>query len=130
MVQTGQATDVAAAAIDHCRRFSQAMVEGDADALEALLADDFTYTHKNARVEPRAELIPSIRGGRQNARMDFEEMAVRSYPGMAIVNGLAHMRVGPADSRIEFDSRFTAVLADVEGAWRLVLYHSTGVPEQ
>ena len=130
MVRTGQATDVTAAAIDHCHRFSHAMVEGDADALEALLADDFTYTHKSARVEPRAELIPSIRGGRKNARMDFEEMPVRSYPGTAIVNGLSHMRVGPPGSRIEFDSRFTAVLAEVDGAWRLVLYHSTGVPEE
>jgi hypothetical protein len=106
------------------------MVEGDADTLELLLADDFTYTHKSAWVEPRAELIPSIRGGRKNTRMDFEEMTVRSYPGTAIVNGLAHMRVGPQDSLIEFDSRFTAVLIDVEQAWRLVLYHSTGVPEE
>ena len=64
------------------------MVEGYADALEALLADEFTYTQKNSRVEPRAELIPSIRGGRKNARMDFEEMTVRSYPSTAIDKGI------------------------------------------
>ncbi len=129
MVQTGQTTDLSAVVVDHCLRFSQAMVEGDADTLELLLADDFTYTHKSAWVEPRAELIPSIRGGRKNTQMEFDEMTVRSYPGTAIVNGLAHMRVGPADNLMQFDSRFTAVLIELEQAWRLVLYHSTGVPE-
>lgn len=129
MVQSEQVTEVEQQAIEATRRFAQAMVEGDADALDALLAAEFTYTHKSARVEPRDELIPSVRGGRRNARMDFEGMRVRSYPGVAIVNGLAHMRVGPADRPIEFDSNFTAVWVDVDGSQRLVLYHSTGVSE-
>ena len=116
-------------AIGRTLRFARAMVDGDADALDSLLAPDFTYTHKSARVEPRDELIPSVRGGRRNARMDFEGMSVRSYPGTAIVNGVAHMRVGPADQPIEFDSNFTAVWVDVDGSPRLVVYHSTGVPE-
>ncbi len=129
MVQSEQVTAVEQQAIESTQRFAQAMVDGDADALDSLLAPDFTYTHKNARVEPRDEIIPSVRGGRRNARMDFEGMSVRSYPGAAIVNGVAHMRVGPADQPIEFDSNFTAVWVDVDGSQRLVVYHSTGVPE-
>ncbi len=129
MVQSEQVTEVEQQAIERTRRFAQAMVDGDANALEALLATDFTYTHRNARVEPRDELIPSVRGGRRNARMDFEGMSVRSYPGMTIVNGLAHMRVGPADRLIEFDSNFTAVWVEIDDSSRLVVYHSTGVPE-
>ena len=82
-----------------------------------------------ARVEPRDELIPSVRGGRRNARMYFEGMTVRSYPGVAIVNGLAHLRVGPADKPIEFSSNFSAVWVDVGGSLRLVVYHSTRLPD-
>lgn len=129
MVQSEQATEVERQAIERTRRFAQAMLDGDASALETLLATDFTYTHRNARVEPRDELLPSVRGGRRNARMDFEGMSVRCYPGTTIVNGLAHMRVGPVDRPIEFDSNFTAVWVEIDDSWRLVVYHSTGVPE-
>ncbi|MDA0366179.1 MAG: nuclear transport factor 2 family protein [Chloroflexi bacterium] len=129
MVQTTQAAQREGEVIERTRAFSQAMVDGNPSVLEALLAADFTYTHKNARVEPRAELIPSVRGGRRNARMDFDEIAVRSYPGATIVSGLAHMRVGPADRLIEFDSRFSAVWVEIDGEWRLAAYHSTGVPD-
>ncbi len=117
------------ATIERTRRFARAMVDGDADALEALLAPGFTYTHRSARVEPRDELVPSVRGGRHNDRMDFEEMSVRAYAGATVVQGVAHMRAGPADAPIVFDSHFTAVWVDVEGAPRLAVYHSTGVPE-
>ncbi len=129
MVQSEQVTEVQQQAIELTRRFALAMVAGDADVLEALLAPDFTYTHRNARVEPRDELLPSVRGGRRNARMDFEGMSVRSYLGTTIVNGLAHMRVGPQDRLVEFDSNFTAVWVEIDDSWHLVVYHSTGVPE-
>ncbi len=129
MVQSGGRAAVDERAIESTRQFGQAMVDGDADALEALLAPDFTYTHKSGRVEPCEEFIPSVRGGRRNARMDFEGMHVRAYPGTAVVNGVAHMRVGPVDKPLEFDSSFTAVWVDLDGTWRLVVYHSTGLPE-
>jgi hypothetical protein len=79
-------------AIERTLRFSRAMVDGDADALEALLAPGFTYTHRSARLEQRDELVTSVRGGRRNARMDLEEMSVRAYAGATVVQGLAHMR--------------------------------------
>lgn len=129
MVQTTQTTQAEREAIERTRAFARALVDGDPEALDALLAADFTYTHKNAWVEPRDELIPSVRGGRRNDRMDFDEMRVRTYPATTVVNGLAHMRVGPADRLVSFDSRFSAVWVEVDGAWKLALYHSTGVPD-
>ncbi len=128
MVQA-QASAVEQAAMERAVAFSRAMVAGDADALEDLLAPDFTYTHMNARVEPRSELIPSVRGGRKNQRMDFEQLWTRSYPGVVLVNGLNHMVVGTVEKPVQFDSNFTAVLVDLDGQWRLVAYHSTKVPE-
>jgi hypothetical protein len=130
MVQTtSQVTAAEQAAMDRAVAFSRAMVAGDADALEDLLAPDFTYTHMNARVEPRSELIPSVRGGRKNQRMDFEDLWTRAYPGVVLVNGLNHMIAGPVDKPVVFDSQFNAVLVDLDGKWRLVAYHSTKIPE-
>ncbi|MDA0256151.1 MAG: nuclear transport factor 2 family protein [Chloroflexi bacterium] len=117
-------------AIERTLRFARAMVEGDAHALEELLAPGFTYTHRSARVEPREELVGSVRGGRRSARMDLEEMSVRAYGDAAVVQGVAHMRAGPADAPIVFDSRFTALWVDVEEAPRLAVYHSTGLPQE
>ena len=131
MVQTEQQTSVDEAAIERMLEFSRAMVKGDADALEELLAPDFTYTHMSARVEPREELMESIRGGRHNDRMDFEHMRVRSYPGATIVNGLNHMRIDYADRPpLAFDSHFSGMWVDVDGTSKLVVYHSTRVPEE
>ena len=127
--QAGAGSAVEQAAIDRAVAFSRAMVAGDADALEDLLAPDFTYTHMNARVEPRSELIPSVRAGRKNQRMDFENLWTRAYPGVVLVNGLNHMIAGSVEKPVVFDSNFTAVLVELDGKWRLVAYHSTKVPE-
>ncbi len=131
MVQAEQQTDVDAAAIERMLGFSRAMVVGDADALEEMLAPDFTYTHMGGRVEPRDELIESVHKGRHNDRMDFEHMAVRTYPNTTIVNGLNHMRIDyPDRESLAFDAHFTGVWVDVDGASKLVVYHSTRVPEE
>lgn len=128
MVQSTQTTEATERALEVAQAFSRAMVAGDADALEELLAPGFAYIHMSARVEPREEIIPSVRGGRKNRRMDFEDLSVQSYPGAALVRGLNHMTTG-GDPPLEFDSRFTAVLVDLDGAWKLATYHSTRVPE-
>jgi uncharacterized protein DUF4440 len=131
MVQTqaGAGSAVEQAAMERAVAFSRAMVAGDAEALEDLLAPDFTYTHMSARVEPRSELIPSVRGGRKNQRMDFEGMWARAYPGVVLVNGLNHMVAGSVEKPVIFDSQFNAVLVDLDGKWRLLAYHSTKIPE-
>ena len=130
MADEGASTADEQQAIERTRRFARAMVDGDADALEGLLATGFTYTHRSARVEPRDELVASVRGGRHSARMDLEEMSVRAHAGATVVQGVAHMRAGPADAPIVFDSHFTAVWVDAGGSWLLAVYHSTGVPEE
>ena len=131
MVQSEQRTSIEIAAIERMLEFSKAMVAGDPEALEELLAPDFTYTHMSARVEPREELMESIRGGRHNDRMDLENMSVRSYPGATIVNGLNHMRIDYADRpSLAFDSHFSGMWVDIDGASKLVVYHSTRVPEE
>jgi len=129
MVQSEQHTRIEQDAIEGTRAFAQAMVAGDIAALEELLAPAFTYTHKNARVEPREDVLQGVRDKGGRARMDVEELEVSAYPGAAIVTGLTHMRVDLPAGPLEFDSRFSAVWVDARGKRRLALYHSTGVPE-
>ena len=41
----------------------QAMAAGDADALGALLADDFTLVHMTGYLQPKAEWLADVRSG-------------------------------------------------------------------
>src|SRR5688572_28920958 len=40
-----------------------AMTKGDLAALDRMLADDFIYTHSNARVETKQQLIDALKSG-------------------------------------------------------------------
>ena len=131
MVQTGQQADIEAAAIARMLEFSTLMANGDVEALEELLTPDFTYTHMNGVVDPRDAIIETRRSGRGRARMDFDQMSVRTYPNTTIVNGLNHMRIEYEDGPpLVFDAHFTGVWVDVDGTSKLVVYHSTRVPEE
>ncbi len=124
--QDGSASD-GAQAIERTLGFARLMVEGGADELEALLAPGFTYVHRSARLETRDEITGAVRDGRRYGRMELEELSARAYGGATVVQGIAHMRGGSAASPVEFDSRFTAVWVEVDGAPRLAAYHSTGL---
>jgi ketosteroid isomerase-like protein len=56
-------TDVAAAVRVNYESQRQAMVAGDADALGALLADDFTLTHMTGYLQPKAKWLADVRSG-------------------------------------------------------------------
>ncbi|MGW1024409.1 nuclear transport factor 2 family protein [Streptomyces sp. NPDC002577] len=45
------------------RAYLQAMAEDDAEALDALLGDEFTLTHMTGYVQPKAEWLFQMRGG-------------------------------------------------------------------
>ena len=56
-------TDVAAAVLANYEKQRRAMVAGDADALGALLADDFTLVHMTGYRQPKAEWLADVRSG-------------------------------------------------------------------
>ncbi|MHB9863660.1 nuclear transport factor 2 family protein [Streptomyces sp. YIM S03343] len=46
------------------RAYLQAMTDGDTDALDDLLDDDFTLTHITGYIQPKAEWLAQMRAGR------------------------------------------------------------------
>jgi hypothetical protein len=56
-------TDIRAAALANYEGQRRAMVAGDADALGALLAGDFTLVHMTGYRQPRAEWLADVRSG-------------------------------------------------------------------
>ena len=73
----GEGTGVAAAVRANYEGQRRAMVAGDADALGALLADDFTLVHMTGYAQPKAEWLADVRSGAMSySSMEDVEVSV------------------------------------------------------
>ena len=104
----------------------EAMTKGDANALDEILADDLIYTHSTARIATTASFIEAITSGRSNYRsVERKDVNVRQIGDSAVVTGHAKFHVG--DNK--FEARFIDVYAKRNGAWQMVAWQSTRVPD-
>jgi ketosteroid isomerase-like protein len=107
-----------------------AMRDGDADALDALCADELFYLHSNASNDTKSSLIAKIRSRElrcPDVRHEPEDevlvtgdtaVATGRVTGTVYVNGAA----------AELDNRAMAVWSRQRGRWRLLAYQSTPIP--
>jgi ketosteroid isomerase-like protein len=107
-----------------------ATVKADFAALDSLLADDLTYTHSNAKVETKKELLDLMRSGHYKYNsLQPEDMKVRAYGDTAVINGTAAVDVVSGGNPLKLKVRFTDVWAKRGGRWQLVAWQSTRIPE-
>ena len=68
----------------------KATIANDFATLEAVLADDLTYTHSNGVVDTRASYIESLRNGKTKYEsIDRSPSLVRVYGNTALITGSA-----------------------------------------
>jgi hypothetical protein len=104
----------------------EAMTSGDVKALGEILADDLIYTHTTARLDTKASFIEAITSGRSNYKsVERKDVEVRDLGDTAVVTGHAKFHVG--DNK--FEARFIDVYAKRNGAWQMVAWQSTRLPE-
>jgi ketosteroid isomerase-like protein len=111
------------------RRF-EAMRKQDWAALDASLADDLVYVHSTARVESKAEHTGNLRAGRPHYRgIAPRDRQVRVRGDVGIVNGVSEMHVENAGKEQRFTVCYLAVYTRAGGAWRMMAWQSTRVPD-
>jgi hypothetical protein len=110
-----------------------AMVKGDRAALEKLLSDDLTYTHSTALLETKEQFIKSVTSG----SIDYVSIVpsepdwkVRINGTTAVVNGVAAVNVVDNGNDRKIRIRFTTAHANRGGAWQLLAWQSTVIPEK
>ena len=104
----------------------EAMVKGDVKVLEEILADDLIYTHTTARLDTKASFIDAVKTGRSNYKsVEREDVKVRQFGDTAVVTGHAKFHVG--DNK--FEARYTDVYVKRDGAWQMVAWQSTRIPD-
>lgn len=110
------------------QQFRAALVEGDAEALDRLLADDFALMDLQGAELPKSALLALIRSG----QLRFEaiepvETRERRYGHTAVITGRTEMSGRFAQTAFAVRSRFTHVFIEQRGRWRLVAAQGTPI---
>lgn len=123
-------TDGERAVLATLDRWLQATMTADAETLDGILADGFTYTHATtAAIDTRDEWLESFRtGGRSYHVYAVEDLDFRTYPDVLVLTGRSHQEMGPAAERRELNARFTCLWAKEGDAWRLGYWQATRIP--
>ena len=104
-----------------------ALVAGDMDALQGMLADDFVYTNASGVVfDKTAYLALYVTSGDMHWQsQDLDDIHVRVYGSAAVITCRIHDRA--SFQGVAFDARFrsTQVFINRAGQWRYVAGQTT-----
>lgn len=108
------------------RRIS-ATIANDFATLDAVLADDLTYTHSSGVVDTKASYVESLRSGKTKYEsIDRLPSLVRVYGNTALITGSAI--VGLRGLAAPLSLRYTLAYVMRDGQWRMVAWQSTRLP--
>lgn len=106
-----------------------ALVAGDLATLDALFADEMTYTHTNGMVDTKKSYLDSLRKGVRYEAMDVSDVAISRYDNTVVIVGKARVAVKSPNGPIGFHARFTGVWAKQQDRWRFVAWQTTRLSE-
>jgi hypothetical protein len=105
----------------------RAMVEGDGEALDALLSDNVYYVHTNGKRESKQQFIDAILAGRRRYRqIEVQSQEVMPVGGDAfVVTGRVIVELEANNGGLVFPIAYTSLQAQESGEWRLLAWHAT-----
>lgn len=108
-----------------------ALVRGDLEALDGMLAAEATYVHSNGTTDTRETLLNGLRAGLYAyAFIRPEQSRVSILPGAVVVTGRVSMSVGPrGGAQVVVPLLSTLVFVAEAGRWRLLRRHATRLAE-
>jgi len=122
--ETDRATQEAILELE--RRFGEAMIRNDADAIGRLLSDDWIIIDPDGGVIDRSRFLAVIKSGAlRHEAMDSEDIRVRTYPNTATVTAVTHTRTKYLGKEFTTHERATDVFVKEDGRWHCVLTHLT-----
>ncbi|SAL54104.1 hypothetical protein AWB69_05738 [Caballeronia udeis] len=107
----------------------RAMVDGDGELLDALLAENASYVHTNGKRETKRQFIDAITAGRRRYRQ-IEIQSQELVPGGRdtwIVYGRALLEMESKNGALLFPIAYTAIHIQVDEQWQLLAMQATRV---
>jgi ketosteroid isomerase-like protein len=105
----------------------QALMKKDAAGLQKLLHEDLTYSHSNARLQNKADVVKATMGATNIEAMDFSEASVRVYGTTALIRANVDMRNGTGGKSTTSHINILFVWLKGPGGWQLVGRQATQV---
>ena len=107
----------------------RAMVEGDGEALDSLLAENVSYVHTNGKRETKRQFIDAIIAGRRRYRqIEIESQdVIDAGADTCLVSGRALIEMESKNGALLFPIAYMAVHVQAEGQWQLLALQATRV---
>jgi ketosteroid isomerase-like protein len=107
-------------------QWNKAHLQGDAEALDRLWADELRVFVPKMTPLAKPEALSFFRSGRMKfSRYETSELGVRVYGDTAVVSGRVRRSRERGGQMVEDDWRFTKVYVRKAGDWRVVTYHAS-----
>ena len=113
------------------RQFFDALVAGDVKALEEVLSDDFILIDvmRGSEIQ-KAGLVAAIASGQVKfASIEPIDTRVRRFQSAAVITGRTQMKGVAGETPFALSSRYTHVLVEQQGRWRMVSAQGTKIAE-
>lgn len=113
------------------RQWGDALLRGDADALQKILPDDYTLTGPDGKVYNKAQEIANHRtGDLKFESFATDEIKARIYVGGAVVTGRAVLKGKFKDQDISGEYRFIDVFESRKNTWYPVVSQLTKIVKE
>jgi ketosteroid isomerase-like protein len=111
------------------KAWAAALLKGDAQALDRLLAPELIFTHANGVVEDKSVLLGNIKSGALRYQVvEHERISVKPYKDAAVLH--CRIRLGGIAEGKPFSVYvvMTHLWINERGAWKLAAHHATLLP--
>jgi ketosteroid isomerase-like protein len=116
--------------VDLDRKRMEAMGQKDLAALDALIADELVYTHSTARLDSKKTLLGAMESGATvYTSVVPSDVKAQDLGETVVLTGTARISVQSQGRPNSFAVRFTDVWSKAGGAWRMVAWQSTRLPD-
>ena len=113
------------------KQWTDAELKHDAVALERILADDIVEIDFTGQVQTKAQDLADLKSGEYKAEsMSVDDMKVRVFGNVVVVNGHYTMKGNYKGKDISGEGRFTDVLVKRQGRWQCVSTQVTRITKQ
>lgn len=110
--------------------WNEAHVQGNANALDSLWADDLIVTVPNMTVMTKQDVIGILRSGRMKFKhYQTSDIRIRVYGDAAVVTGQLQRTRNINSRDVDDNWRFTKVYIRRVGKWQVVAWHASTVAQ-
>ena len=114
------------------RAWLDAYEKNDAEAMDRIVADDFTITFPNGSIQTKADVVAGVKRPRKEGqpapKFRTEDVKSRAYGDTVVLIGKVVSEFTRDGKEVKEESRYTDTYVKRDGKWQVVASHLSAVP--